>query len=89
MEKDGPRTRGQGLCKHEDILLTRHLASRRVLKVASDPWVGTEIGLGFMSMQGPGGRQASIFYDWSLGNGRTWILEVLSVALEQVNASLQ
>lgn len=52
MEKDGPQTRGRGLCKHEDIVLTRYLVLRRGLK-----WHQTqgraERGLGVMSMQGP------------------------------------
>lgn len=89
MEKDGPRTREQGLCKHEDILLTRHLVLCRVLKWHQTHGVGAEMGLGVMSMQGPRGCQVSICYDWSLGDGRTGILENMSVALEQVNASLQ
>ena len=52
-------------------------------KVASDPRVGAEIGLGFMSMQGPWGRQVILVMVW------TGPIENISVALEQVNASLQ
>lgn len=37
MEKVGPQTRGQGLCKHEDTVHTRHLNLVQGLKVASDP----------------------------------------------------
>lgn len=37
----------------------------------------------------PQGGQDFIYDDWSLGDGRTGILENMSVALEQVNASLQ
>lgn len=53
MEQAGSGTRGKGLCKHEDTAYET-LGLVQTFKVASDPWVGAEMGLRFMSMQGPG-----------------------------------
>lgn len=53
-------------------------------KVASDPWVGAEIGLG--SMHGPGDAR----FPFAMTGHLVMVgQEYLSDALEQVNASLQ
>lgn len=57
--------------------------------MASDPWVGAEIGLGFMSMQGPGDARFPLPMTGHLVMVGRGILENMSVALEQVNAPLQ
>lgn len=82
------RLGGQGLCKHEDIVLTRFLVLQRVFKVASNQ--GERRGrLGFVSLKQPQGYQGSICCDRSLSDGRMGREENKSVALEQLDASLQ
>lgn len=88
MEKDGPQTRRQGLCKHEDAVLTRYSSLVQGLKWRRTQ-VGAERGAWSHVHARPWGRQVSICCDWSLGDGGTGTLGNTSVALEQLNTSLQ
>lgn len=67
----------------------RHSSLVQVFKVASDPWVRAEIGLRFMSMQGPRDARFPFTMTGHLVMVGQEILENTSVALELVDASLQ
>ena len=57
--------------------------------MASDPWVGGERGLGFMSTQSPGDARFPFAMTGHLVMVGREHSNDLSVALEQFNASLQ
>lgn len=75
------------LCLQDSCFLFFFCRYLQVFKVASDPWVGTESEPEFMSMQGH--REARVSSFAMTGHLVMVGQEHMSVALEQVNASLQ
>lgn len=78
MEKDGPQTRGQGLCKHEDTVHTRHLILCR-FKSGIRPRRERAQSWDSCPCKAPSPGDAKFpFFDWSLCDGSTGILQRIS-----------